>query len=112
MIKFFKKTGWLVLGFFAIVGIVFLSVMGFRKKNDVSAYKDKLKKKLSEIDEQETTQIKDIESKADLKRKTILKTSNISDKKKRLQKLAEMVNKNEFSNYSERSKKSDKSKKS
>jgi len=100
MIKFFKKTGLIVLGLLSIIGIAFLITIGLKRKNDISSYKDKLKKKLNEIDEEESGKLKEIELTADLKRKAIEKISNIPDKRKRLQKLADRVNKNVFSDIS------------
>jgi len=103
MVKFFKKTGIIILGLLSITGIVFLITIGLKRKGDFSSYKDKLKKKLNEIDEEESGKLKEIELKADLKRKSIEKTSDIQHKRKRLQKLADMVNKNEFTNLSKKS---------
>ena len=90
MVKFFKKTGIIILGLLSITGIVFLITIGLKRKGDFSSYKDKLKKKLNEIDEEESGKLKEIELKADLKRKSIEKTSD-------------MVNKNEFTNLSKKS---------
>ena len=95
MIKFFKKALWVIFGLVSIAGIYFLILIGLKKRKDVSTYKDKLKKKINDIDQQELSKIKEIESKANQNSIIIDKTLNISNKKKRLSKLADLVNKRE-----------------
>ena len=95
MIKFFKKALWVIFGLVSIAGIYFLILIELKKRKDVSTYKDKLKKKINDIDQQELSKIKEIESKANQNSIIIDKTLNISNKKKRLSKLADLVNKRE-----------------
>ena len=103
MVKFFKKAGWVLFGLLMGVVLTFLSLMGFKKRKDLILFKDKFKKKIKDLEQKESHQLEKIKSKANQNRAIIENTIKISDKKKRLQKLAEMVNKNDFSSKSQNS---------
>ena len=93
MTNFFKKVGVIILSILSITGIVFMILFGLKKRNDLMLYKNKLKKKLNDIDKQKLNKINKIELKANHNRTKIEKTLKIPNKKKRLSKLADLVNK-------------------
>jgi len=92
MIKIVKKLWWLIIGGVGI-GIYFiLKKMGLKQKVDVISYRAKLDKKLLDIDLDKDYKMKEIESTVKKKKKLMREAMKIPDKRKRLQKLADILN--------------------
>ena len=92
MIKVLRKLWWLIIGGVGI-GIYFLlKQFGLKKKSDVISYRARLDKKLLDIDLDKDYKMKEIESTAKKKKKLMRDAMKIPDKRKRLQKLADILN--------------------
>ena len=92
MIRVLKKLWWLILGGLGIGVYIVLKKFGLKQKVDVISYRAKLDKKLLDIDLDKDYKIKEIESKAKKKKKLMREAMKIPDKRKRLRKLADILN--------------------
>ena len=94
MIKLIKKLWLLILGGLGLGLYFILKKVGLKQKTDLISYRTRLDKKLLNLDLDNTYKIKGIESKAKKKRNLMREAMKIPDKRKRLQKLADILNKN------------------